>query len=244
MNKITSIHLNGKAFQLEEAAYDNLQSYLKESETKLADNPDKQEIMADLEQAVADKCTARLHTGKDVVTVQEMNDILKEMGRVEPSESESRADADGDGTDDGASTGPKPKRLYNIPEGAMIAGVCNGLAAYFNIDVMLVRALFIIATFITGGSAILAYIILALVVPEAKTKGQIAEATGRPLTAQEIVENGKQRLQEVSESVRKTGAARNILKILLIVAVVLMLFALLRALWVFVSPWHWGPWGY
>jgi phage shock protein C len=47
----------------------------------------------------------------------------------------------------------------------MIAGVCGGLAKYFDIDPTIVRVLFVVTIFI-GGGGILAYIILWIVVPE------------------------------------------------------------------------------
>jgi phage shock protein PspC (stress-responsive transcriptional regulator) len=47
----------------------------------------------------------------------------------------------------------------------MIAGVCGGLAKYFDIDPTIVRVLFVVSIFI-GGGGILAYIILWIVVPE------------------------------------------------------------------------------
>ena len=56
------------------------------------------------------------------------------------------------------------KKLYRIPEGKQLAGVCTGLAEYFQLDVTLVRLIFcVVALF---GPGILAYLICALVVPE------------------------------------------------------------------------------
>jgi len=46
----------------------------------------------------------------------------------------------------------------------MIAGVCAGIAKYFEIDVVLVRVAFVFLTFFTGFTALL-YIILAIVAP-------------------------------------------------------------------------------
>ena len=58
------------------------------------------------------------------------------------------------------------KRLYRSRTSRMLAGVCGGLAEYFNIDPTIVRLLFVIAALI-GGPGIVLYIILALVMPEA-----------------------------------------------------------------------------
>jgi phage shock protein C len=56
------------------------------------------------------------------------------------------------------------KRFYRIESGKKVAGVCTGLAAYFNVDVTLVRVLFIVLAF-GAGSAILAYVILWIASP-------------------------------------------------------------------------------
>ncbi len=55
MNKVTTVNLNGRAYQVEEQAYEALRAYLDEAARLLADDPDCKEIMADLEQAIGDK---------------------------------------------------------------------------------------------------------------------------------------------------------------------------------------------
>ena len=55
--------------------------------------------------------------------------------------------------------------LKRIPSEGQIAGVCAGLAEYFELDVTLMRVIFVVLAFITGGGMILLYIILALVLP-------------------------------------------------------------------------------
>ncbi len=58
------------------------------------------------------------------------------------------------------------KKLYRDTQNKMLTGVCSGLAEYFNMDVNIVRLIVVVVTLITGGSAILAYIIAAIVIPE------------------------------------------------------------------------------
>jgi len=80
---------------------------------------------------------------------------------------------------DASSQGPRPRRLYRLREGKMIAGVCAGLAAYFDIDVGLMRAIAVIAAVFTGGFVIVAvYVALTFVVPLARTSTEIAAARG------------------------------------------------------------------
>lgn len=56
------------------------------------------------------------------------------------------------------------KKLYRSSTNKKICGVCGGLAEYFDIDVTIVRILWIIALFCAGGG-LLAYIIAALIIP-------------------------------------------------------------------------------
>ena len=57
------------------------------------------------------------------------------------------------------------KRLYRSRTDRMIWGVCGGLAKYFNIDPVLVRVVFVVAALMSSGIGIIAYIILAIVMP-------------------------------------------------------------------------------
>lgn len=57
------------------------------------------------------------------------------------------------------------KRLYRSRTDRMIGGVCSGLAEFFNIDVTLVRLLFVFGA-IFGGPGILVYFVMLFVVPE------------------------------------------------------------------------------
>ena len=61
------------------------------------------------------------------------------------------------------------KRLVRNVQDKKIAGVCAGLADYLDIDATLIRGLCILFTLL-GGSGILAYLILWLLMPEAGTE--------------------------------------------------------------------------
>jgi phage shock protein PspC (stress-responsive transcriptional regulator) len=70
------------------------------------------------------------------------------------------------------------KKLHRSRTEKMIAGVCGGLAEYFNVDPTLIRVLWIIAVLFAGGG-VLAYIILWIVlpldVPEPPSGGQYGQ---------------------------------------------------------------------
>src|SRR6058998_1010218 len=96
MQKVINVNLNGNAYQLDEDAYAALRSYVDRAEAALRDNPDKAEIMADLEQAIAEKCARFLTAHKMVVTAAEMEQVLKDMGPVEGASANGQAKSDAD----------------------------------------------------------------------------------------------------------------------------------------------------
>ena len=198
MHKVTTINLNGHSYQLEEQAYAKLHAYFERAEKELAADPDKAEIISDLEQAIADKCGRYIKGTKNVVTEQEVTTILAEVGQVEAEGDKTKATS--------SATPPRSKKLYRIGEGSKLAGVCTGLAAYFGADVNLIRLVMVVLALGTHGFGLLLYLVLALFVPLAKGEDELGEAYGRPVTAQEIVERAKERIQS-GDSLGKFASA-------------------------------------
>jgi PspC domain-containing protein len=127
MKKVVLVNLNGRDYKIEEDGYQFLNAYLQKAEKRLKSNPDKEEILADFEQAIADKCDVYLSTQKTVITTKEIEKIIKDMGPVTVDEEKTKGKT--------SESEHPPKRLYQIKENAVISGVCAGLAAYFGIDV-------------------------------------------------------------------------------------------------------------
>lgn len=156
MQPVITVSLNRNAYQFERDAQQRLESYLDEANARLAGNPDRAEIVHDLEQAIADQCRKRMQNGQGVVTLLELEPALAEIGDVDAPPSESSADAKG--REPGAS-------LQQVSQGAMISGICNGIAAAAKLDVTLVRVIAVVLLFATGGAMILLYAVLMLLVP-------------------------------------------------------------------------------
>src|SRR6187549_397512 len=204
MQKVVNISLNGIAYQLEEPGYNQLRAYLERAESRLKDNPDRTEVMNDLEQAIGEKCARSLSPHKTVVNEAEIAKIIEEMGPVESAE-EKAAGAAPEGTAEQAPpyTGPQPrKRLFNIREGAMWAGVCNGIAAYINVDVTWVRIAFALITIFSWGGMILVYIALAFIVPTAETAEDRAAAFGMPFNTEELIGRAKKNFEKFGSDYR------------------------------------------
>jgi phage shock protein PspC (stress-responsive transcriptional regulator) len=190
MQKVISINLNGHAYQVDEAGYETLRDYLAGAERALAGNPDRREIVADLEQAIASRCQRVLGPHKSVVSAAEVDQIVKEMGPIEPPDAAGGTESASSGAA-AADAAPRPRRLYRLQEGAKIAGVCNGIAAYFGLDATLVRFGFVIAALFTRGAAVIGYVVMMFVIPEAKTAKEHAEAGGAPFDAKEVIAQAK-----------------------------------------------------
>ncbi|MGH8149958.1 MAG: PspC domain-containing protein [Steroidobacteraceae bacterium] len=214
MRPVITISLNGNSYQLEQDGYEALKAYLATAEARLAANPDKAEILADLEQAIAEKCGRFLSPHKSVVTGAEVEQVIREMGPVDGSAGEpssTEPGADGAETRPGAQSSPgaapsdsakgpaAPRRLYRIHEGAMIGGVCTGLAAFFDIDVTVVRVILVLVAIVTWGLGGLAYLLLMFIVPYARTSEQHAAAHGWAFNAEELIDRAKQHYAEFKD---------------------------------------------
>jgi phage shock protein PspC (stress-responsive transcriptional regulator) len=177
MQKVITINLNSNSFQLDEHGYEALRAYLEHAESQLGGNPDASEILRDLEQSVAEKCQRLLGPGKAVVTTAEITQILREIGPVESGVAPESPIP--------PSSVKPPRRVYQIREGAIVSGVANGLAAYFNIDPTLVRVAFVAAAVLEMANydrppmmSTGLYMLLVFLVPYAKTSEERAAAQG------------------------------------------------------------------
>jgi phage shock protein C len=198
MQKVVSISLNGNSYQLEEPGYDTLRAYLERAETRLAESPDRAEVMADLEQAISEKCRATLGPHKTVVSTTEVERIISEMGPVESADEKAASDAAADGASSGVPPAPGAtprKRLYKIREGAMWGGVCNGVAAYMGADVTWVRIGAVVLTLFTG-VMIFVYLAMLIIVPYADTAEDRAAAFGVPFNTEDIINRAKKNFDE------------------------------------------------
>jgi phage shock protein PspC (stress-responsive transcriptional regulator) len=214
MNKVITINLGGNAYQLEEGGYDALRAYLENAAVRLQGNPDRDEISSDIERAIAEKFRALLGSNKTVVETKEVAAVVAEMGPIEadpgkatdaPPISASGPGAAGEGPS--AGHGGTPRRLYRIHQGAMIAGVCNGIAGYVNVDPTLVRLAFVVLTLVWG-AGLLVYLVMAIVVPEACSPEEKTAASGAPSTAQEFIRRAKEGYYEAMKGFPDRKARR------------------------------------
>ena len=219
MQKVVIVNLNGIAYHLEESAHAALSAYLARAEAQLRDNPDRLEIVGDLEQAIADKFARYLGPGKNVVTAGDMTTILDEMGPVhdDTGAAETSGAAPGDPTSassgsaaaaGGAKSDPSgagaTKRLYLMLDTGFIGGVCSGIATFFDTDVTLVRIGVTLlglleVIFLHTPFTVLAYLAAMFIIPAADTSEERAAARGIPFNAQQLIDEAKRNFERLGD---------------------------------------------
>jgi phage shock protein PspC (stress-responsive transcriptional regulator) len=198
MQTTTTISLNKQAFTLEEPAYALLKDYLHDLKAAFAHTPARDEIIQDLEERIAELLRVVAPTAESVVTTEELQPILKKMGT--PAE---LAEETGAPKTEKASPQPEQtqvRRLYRDTEHGMAGGVAAGLGAYFGLDPIWFRLGFV-ALGLGAGSGFLLYFVMWVLLPEATTPEQKRELFGRPVTAQQIVDEVTQRAQAFQKEV-------------------------------------------
>jgi phage shock protein C len=74
-------------------------------------------------------------------------------------------------------------RLYRSPDDRMLAGVAGGVAEMFDVDPSIIRIVWAVLILLTGGLALLVYIVMAIVVPERPVGVEVRQAAGPPTGA-------------------------------------------------------------
>ncbi|MCX7727996.1 MAG: PspC domain-containing protein [Bacteroidia bacterium] len=174
MKKTINIHLSGILFNIEEDAYDVLSHYIKSLERHFEG---KKEILEDIENRIAELLNEKLNSSKQVITLKDIQEIIDIMGTVE--------ELGVDASEEKNETHPIKKRFYRNPDDKVIGGVCGGIAAYFDIDPLWIRLAWAILFFVYG-TGFLFYLLLWVIIPEAKTPSQKLEMKGEKINISNI----------------------------------------------------------
>ncbi|WP_449435177.1 PspC domain-containing protein [Pedobacter steynii] len=167
MKKTLNINIGNSIIHIEEDAYEILTVYLNEVKQHFARNADDFEIVTDIENRIAEMFVEILaNEQRQVVNFQDVQTVIAQMGSVKDFES-----SEEEPEEYVAPPHFSVKKLYRDTDQAMIAGVCSGLSHYLDIESRLVR-LIAIATIFLGGSGILAYVVLWIMIPRAVTKAE------------------------------------------------------------------------
>ena len=176
MKKTVSAAIGSTNFIIDEDAYARLDAYLAAFRTKLHAGADTQEVMSDLENRIAELATARLGGENRVINLALIDEIISCIGMPDGT-SFQRENAETAFEAPRSDGDPIAHKFFRDTDHRSIGGVCSGLAAYFNIDVTLVRVAFILL-FIFGSTGFWIYIVLWIIAPKAQTPTEKCQLRG------------------------------------------------------------------
>jgi phage shock protein PspC (stress-responsive transcriptional regulator) len=194
--KITvSINLGGYSFNIDEDAYAELKRYLKNLELHFAGEESSSEILSDIETRMSELFRTKITSYKQVINIEDVRQAISVMGTPEDI-----SDNDGRSAREKFSS-PGYHRMYRDTDNRIIGGVCAGMGAYWNIDPVIIRIIFL-ALVLAGGVGAIVYLILYIVLPEAKTTSQKIEMKGDPVNIHNIKEAVKKEFNTVRKNMK------------------------------------------
>lgn len=180
MKKTLNINIGNSIIHIEEDAFELLTNYLIEVKQHFGKSADDFEIVADIENRIAEMFTEVLHSQqKQVIELEDVQVVIGLMGSVKDFEEQE----DEPETKTANSSAFAERKIYRDRDEAMVAGVCSGLSHYLNIDVSILRVLTVLTIFL-GGSGIIAYLILWIAVPAAQSRSEKMAMKGEAVNLQ------------------------------------------------------------
>ncbi|MDT8432255.1 MAG: PspC domain-containing protein [Bacteroidales bacterium] len=203
MKKAIKINLNGSIFHIDEDAYEMLKKYLDAISRHFSNKEEGEEILRDIESRIAELFQEKKKKEDEIISISLVKEVIEIMGDpeeiVDPVEDGTR----GSGSTQSSYTG-RSRRLYRDPENSVLGGVSGGLGAYFSIDPLIFRILFLVFFFF-GGASILVYLILWIVLPKAETAAQKLEMHGEPVNVSNIEKKVREEYEATKENVKKAA---------------------------------------
>lgn len=202
MKKTFSVNLGNKVYMIDEDAYTRLKEYLDRIEGYFSDQKEREDIINDIEMRLSELFADRLGSTRQVITLDDVEEVTRIMG--DPHEIGGEKEQTGpEQTSTQYQRRSGPRRFYRDPDNRIIGGVCGGIGAYFDIDPVIVRIILVVL-FLTFGIGLLIYLILWIVVPEAKTTAQKLEMRGDTVNASNIGKFVKDEFESVKKTFRRS----------------------------------------
>lgn len=201
MKKNITINLCGRLFQIDEDAYEMLQHYIDSLRHSFGKQEGGDEIVDDIEARIAELFEELRQQGTEAITIDHVKDVITRIGKPEQLAGEEEKGGDGDASDsryesvrsaaqdiyDNVRARTAGKKLFRNPKDKMLAGVLSGFATYTGTDPVIWRLATIVFT-ACYGIGLIVYIILAIVLPEAKTPEQMLQMEGKDVTPQNLAD--------------------------------------------------------
>ncbi|MGB5007650.1 MAG: PspC domain-containing protein [Ferruginibacter sp.] len=174
MKQVININFQGRVVPIEVTAFELLKNYTESLNRHFANEEGKEEIINDIESRIGELFQERITKGATCITDDDVKAIIKSMGNPEDFEAmdepqaASSASSESQHQSAGSTAATGNRRLFRNENDKVLGGVCSGLANYFNIDVVIVRIIFVILLF--SGVGFLTYIIMWIAVPSSATE--------------------------------------------------------------------------
>jgi len=207
MHKTVSITIGGALFTVEERGFERLDAYLASIRNHFAHSPDRDEIVADIESGIAEHFSEKLGKSRKVISLADVDALITQMGTVKDFE-KFEGDPENETGGDAPGKIPLKKRLYRDADNKILGGVAAGIANYVGIDPTIMRLLFALSIFL-GGFTVILYIILWIIMPEAKSTAEKMEMRGQPLTLSSIEATLKKTMPKATATM-KSGTVKRV----------------------------------
>lgn len=234
MNKTYPINISGIVFYINEDAYSLLENYLNTIKQYYLKTEDGAEIISDIESRIAELFSEKVSSSKQVITKQEVEEIIQKLGRPEDFDENTES---GEPESRKYSSSKPNKKFYRDTDDGILAGVASGLSHYFGIDVIFIRILFIML--IIGGTiGFWVYIILWIVSPEAKSAVEKLEMKGESINLSNLEKKVREEFENVKASFKDKNASQKLNTFVgkvvsLLSQIVLAIFSLLKSIFGF-----------
>ena len=156
MKKTFTINIGYSIFNIEEGAYEVLNSYLNSIKTYFSTIDNDSEIIKDFELRVAENFSSKISSSKQCINLNDVKEMIQIMGSLDDFK-EIYSDNETETTNEEK----KSNKLFRDSSNRIIAGICSGIAEYFKIDPIIIRIIFFIAVPLN----LIIYIILWMGIP-------------------------------------------------------------------------------
>ena len=205
MNKTININLGGIFFHIDEIAYQKLKRYVDAIRRSLSDDPKgRDEIISDIELRIGELLSERVKDVRQVVSESDIDEVITVMGQPEDylvDEELFNEDAKTNYSGRRSERRSTNKKLFRDGEDKFLGGVSSGIAYYFDVDVIWIRIAWLVATFGLGFGPIL-YIILWILLPEAKTTADKLQMEGEPVNISNIERRVRAEFEDASTRIK------------------------------------------
>lgn len=199
MKKTISINISGIMFNLDEDAYELLKKYLQKLNLHFSDTAEGREVIQDIEARIAELFQTKISESKQVINIDDVNEVIETMG----SPSDFAHELEDEEESQKSNNKRARRKYYRDPDNKILGGVCSGLAAFLDIDTLLVRIIAFILLVISAPVMILLYVVLWIAIPEALTAAQKLEMRGENVTVSNIEKTIKEEFENVKDNFNK-----------------------------------------